>query len=187
MEFGKFLSEALEKGNVEEVSNLFDHFFRMIINAFGMMEKREIELEKRITSLERGIDTIIDIYSFHQSMINTIKNNLDEIKSLIKKPTQLPLQSKPVKTFPDSFPTTPKEPIKASKPLKPVALQADIKKTSGPISEEEIDAFRKSILKPTPPPEKIKKKPTSIRAELIDEMKGFFEAVKKSPKKGKNQ
>jgi hypothetical protein len=170
MEFGKFLSDALETGNVEEVSNLFDHFFKMIINAFGMMERREIELEKRITSLERGIDTIIDIYSFHQSMINQIKNNIDELKAIIQKPKELP-------------PLAPKKAIETSKPLKPTVPPIDNQKLTGPVSEEEIADFRKSILKPTPPQEKTKAKPTSIRAELIDEMKGFFEAVKKAKKK----
>ncbi len=170
MEFGKFLSDALEKGNVEEVSNLFDHFFKMIINAFGMMEQREIELEKRITSLERGIDTIIDIYSFHQSMINQIKNNIDELKTLIKKPVELP-------------PQAPKVAVEMPKQLKPSVPPIDSQKLTGPVSEAEIADFRKSILKPTPPQEKIKAKPTSIRAELIDEMKGFFEAVKKAQKK----
>ncbi|MFX0133099.1 MAG: hypothetical protein ACFFDN_05575 [Candidatus Hodarchaeota archaeon] len=174
MEFGKFLSEALNKGNVEEVSNLFDHFFKMVINAFGMMEKREIELEKRITSLERGIDTIIDIYSFHQSMINQIKNNLDELKALVQKPSRLSPQVKPISV-------TPKPISKVSKEVS--APQIDSQKLTGPVSEEEIADFRKSILKPTPPQEKIKRKPTSIRAELIDEMKGFFEAVKKTKKK----
>ncbi|MFX1450481.1 MAG: hypothetical protein ACFFCM_06550, partial [Promethearchaeota archaeon] len=163
--------------------NLFDHFFKMIINAFGMMEKREIELEKRITSLERGIDTIIDIYSFHQSMINKVKSSIDELKGLIKQQSQLRPKDRPVITPPKPIPITPKEIKTIPKPLGSGPPAIDSKDLRGPVSEEEIAEFRKTILKPTPPTEKTKAKPTSIRAELIDEMKGFFEAVKKAQKK----
>ena len=103
-------------------------------------------------------------------MINQIKKNIDELKVLVQKPRELPIKA-------------PKEAVETPKPMKPSAPLIDTQKLTGPVSEEEIADFRKSILKPTPPPEKFKRKPTSIRAELIDEMKDFFEAVKKVKKK----
>ena len=192
MEIGKYLKDVLKKGKIEDISDVLDHFFKMVLNGFGMLEQRQIELEKRIVSLERGIDTIGEMISFQQQTINQIRSSIEQKQIVAHKVTKPKKPAQPIETPASKKSTI--ETLSTSEPLvettqstKPITASIVKEKSSAPTSQDEILAFRKSILKPTPILEKEKPKPISIRAELLEEMKGFMKSATKDAKKEKNK
>jgi len=198
MEISKYISEALKDGSIDKVSKGIEQLVMMMINAIGMIERRELEFEKRVETLEEDIDLI---KSF---LLSKPVPFPDSTQAQSKAPRAPPL----IQDQPDSIQSQPSP--KSKRPLpsnrasitKPPAPQSDTSPLTedqispseetlitpaGPREEEIID-FRKKILKPTPKREKAPTPPVSIRAALMQEMKDYFgnamDKVKKE-KKGK--
>jgi len=162
MEISKFISEALKDGSIDKVSKGIEQLVMMMINAIGMIEKRELEFEKRLETLEEDIDLI---------------------KSF--------LLSKPI-PFPNSTKTSSNASISPSQSQYPSTERVDQNLlseepfiTSAGPQEEDIIDFRKKMLHPTPKHEKVAKPPVSIRAALMQEMKDYFGNAMNKVKKEK--
>jgi len=155
----------------------------MMINAIGMVEKRELELQKRVEAIEESVELI---KSF-----------------LLSKPTPLqghispPSQKAPALQPRSSFATPPAPPTPRSSAGPPTAPPSSARPhppsspDRGP-SEDDISAFRKKLLKPAPKEDKedrpkLKPKPVSIRGALLQEMKEFFGTAKDAIEKEKEE
>ena len=148
-----------------------EKFIMMIINALGMLEKRYIDISKRITRMEdwsREVteafnsyntcleDITIQISQKQQSFGSVIKNKDIKVESAVIQKSQTINQQK---TTSDA--------------------KNNISSTTAP-EEDEILAFRSKLLKPIPKEESSKsKEPTSIRTALLQEMKDFFKGDSK--------
>jgi len=179
LEISKFIQDALKDGSIEKVSKAIEQLVMMMINAIGMIERRELEFEKRLEVIEEDIDLI---KSF-----------------LLSKPAPLPKTTTP----PIKPPTTPIPPASPSKPITPPQPTRTVPSPSPAIppsqggqmtelpptgpSEEDIIAFRQKLLKPTPKHEKPKAQPLSIRAALMQEMKEYFGSAMTKVKKEKKK
>ncbi len=182
MEISKFIQEAFKDGSIDKVSKGIEQLVIMMINAIGMMEQRHLELVQQLESLEEDMDVV---KSFLLSKPVTLSGSTQPVT-----PSTVPPESQLIST-----PSTP-PPEKVSTPQVAPPVVTDIaqapqtKQTfvaNSPVvgpSEEDIQAFRKKLLKPTPKHEKPKPQPVSIRAALMQEMKEFFgSAMKKVEKK----
>ncbi len=174
MEISKYIRDALQEGSIDKVSKGIEQLVMMMINAIGMIERRELDMEKRLDVLEEDIDLI---KSF-----------------LLSKPTPVPVSPTP--------PSPP--PISSNVPLKPIStiskpppLQTSppsiAPSQAGPNpeipptgpTEEDISTFRQKLLKPTPPREKLPPQPLSVRAALMQEVKEYFGDAMNKVKKEK--
>jgi hypothetical protein len=152
MEISKFISDALKDGSIDKVSKGIEQLVMMMINAIGMMEKRELEFEKRIETLEEDMDLI---KSF-----------------LLSRPVPVPASNIPVPPPSQTQPASRSNPLITEKaPQVDVASGAPLH--GGP-QEEDILAFRKKLLKPAPKEEKLPTPPVSIRAALMQEIKNYI-------------
>ena len=171
MEISKFISDALKDGSIDKVSKGIEQLVMMMINAIGMIERRELEFEKRIETLEEDIDLI---KSF-----------------LLSKPVPIPASTIPVpppsQIQPSLRPNQPYSKFAGPPPLdqlphNEIAPPAEVASLPGdqipPVhtgpQEEDILTFRKKLLKPTPKQDKPPTPPPSIRAALMQEMKEYI-------------
>jgi len=189
LEISKFIQDAFKDGSIEKVSKGIEQLVMMMINAIGMIERRELEFEKRLELLEDDIDLI---KSF-----------------LLSKPTPLPGSTIIPQTMP-SLSASPSQPIHPTSPspAPPKTPPATIPPSSAPQSrppsidtsqpptnqelesphtEEDIRAFRQKLLKPVPKHEKPKAEPISIRAALMEEMKEYFGTAMKKIQKDEKE
>ncbi len=166
------IEERIQK-EAELLMNEFqvERIVMMMINAIGMVERREQELQKRVEAVEEAVDLI---KSF-----------------ILSKPAPQPRATASTMTAPSAPPTihatrsTSVRPIPSPSPLSSprtgppsssAPLTAPTSPDRGP-SEDDIAAFRKKLLKPAPKEAKEAKpkpKPVSIRSALLQEMKEFF-------------
>jgi hypothetical protein len=162
MEISKFISDALKDGSIDKVSKGIEQLVMMMINAIGMMERRELEFEKRIETLEDDIDLI-------KSFL--LSNPVPVPKSTIQPPPAN--QPYPESTGPS--PLDQPSPTKIATPTEPASLPSDqISPVHTGPQEEDILTFRKKLLKPTPKEEKPPTPPVSIRAALMQEIKKYI-------------
>lgn len=175
MEISKFIRDALKDGSLDKVSKGIEQLVMMMINAIGMIEDRELEFEKRFETLEEDVDII---KSFLLSTPVPVQKRPQPPSPA---PSSAKIQPAPISTSASSLPTQSHPPVSSTQPSR-----APLVSSSGP-TEEDIIAFRKKILKPTPKHEKPKAQPLSIRAALMQEMKDFFgSAMNKVEKEKKN-
>lgn len=176
MEISKFIKDALKDGSIDKVSKGIEQLVMMMINAIGMIERRELEFEQQLESLQEDIETI--------------KAFLLSKPILLPGTTQTPQSpSPPTPTQPRPTPTT----AQTTHTPSPQARAPQLELSSSPElpparkgpSEEDIASFRKKLLKPTPKHEKPKPQPVSIRAALMQEMKEFFGSAMTKVKKEK--
>jgi len=198
MEISKFISEALKDGSIDKVSKGIEQLVMMMINAIGMIEKREIEFEKRLETLEEDIDLI---KSFLLSKPIPFPNSAQGSSKALSSPSQ---DQHPPAAEPHQPSHKPSRPLPSgrSSTIETPSPQVDDSQSTGdqtPLSEEpltiptgpreeDIIDFRKKILKPTPKREKVATPPVSIRAALMQEMKDYFGTAMdkvKNEKKGK--
>lgn len=137
----------------------------LMINAIGMVERRELELRERMEAFEEELNLI-------KSFILSKPATLQGITQL---PSQMP-PPLPPQTPSRSFSSQPPPSVPSSQAasgIPPSQELPQVSPVSGP-SEDEISAFRKKLLKPPPKKEEPKSAPISIRSSLIMEMKEFF-------------
>ena len=153
----------------------------MMINAIGQVEKRELELQKRVEAIEESVDLI--------------KSFLLSKPTSFQGPISPPSQKAPTLQPRSSFatPPAPPTPRSSSGPPKAPPTSARPHPQSSPDrgpSEDDIAAFRKKLLKPAPKEKKADKpkpKPVSIRSALLQEMKEFFGTAKDAIEKEKEE
>ncbi|MDD1776585.1 MAG: hypothetical protein LUQ65_00325 [Candidatus Helarchaeota archaeon] len=162
MEISKFISDALKDGSIDKVSKGIEQLVMMMINAIGMIERRELEFEKRIETLEEDIDLI-------KSFL--LSNPVPIPKSTILSPPPSQPYPEPTGASPlDQPPHTEK-----AHPAEAASLPGDqISSVHAGPQEEDILTFRKKLLKPTPKEDKPPTPPVSIRAALMQEIKNYI-------------
>jgi len=162
MEVSKFISDALKDGSIDKVSKGIEQLVMMMINAIGMMERRELEFEKRIETLEEDIDLI-------KSFL--LSNPVPVPKSTI--PVGPPSQPYPEPAGP--FPLNQPSHTGIAPPAEGASPPSDqISSVHAGPQEEDILTFRKKLLKPTPREDKPPTPPISIRAALMQEIKNYI-------------
>jgi hypothetical protein len=137
----------------------------LMINAIGMVERRELELRERMEAFEEELNLI-------KSFILSKPATLQGITQL---PSQMP-PPLPPQTPSRSFSSQPPPSVPSSQAASGIPPSQELPQVSpvnGP-SEDEISAFRKKLLRPPPKKEEPKSAPISIRSSLIMEMKEFF-------------
>ncbi len=171
MEISEFIREAFKEGSLDKVVKGIEQLVMMMINAIGMIEQREMQMENKIDNLEEDMAIV---KSF-----------------LLSKPAPLPASPKHTPA-PQKIPPAPSQPSpphaappSAQPATAPTARIGTSMPQSGP-SEEEIATFRQKLLKPTPEHEKPKPQPLSIRAALMQEMKNYFGTAMKKVKNEKS-
>jgi hypothetical protein len=162
MEISKFISDALKDGSIDKVSKGIEQLVIMMINAIGMIEKRELEFEKRIETLEEDIDLI-------KSFL--LSNPIPIPKSTIPAPSPSQPYSEPAAPSPldQPPPTGIAPPADGTSPLGGQISSVH----TGP-QEEDILTFRKKLLKPAPKEVKPPTPSVSIRAALMQEIKNYI-------------
>ena len=137
----------------------------LMINAIGMVERRELELRERMEAFEEELNLI---KSF-------ILSNPATLQGITQLPSQMP-PPLPPQTPSRSFSSQPPPSVPSSQAASGIPPSQELPQVSpgnGP-SEDEISAFRKKLLRPPPKKEEPKSAPISIRSSLIMEMKEFF-------------
>ena len=162
MEISKFISDALKDGSIDKVSKGIEQLVMMMINAIGMIEKRELEFEKRIETLEEDIDLI-------KSFL--LSKPVPVPKSTIPAPPPSQPYPEPTGPSPLDQPSHTGIAPPAEGPSPPSGQISSVH--AGP-QEEDILTFRKKLLKPTPKEEKPPTQPVSIRAALMQEIKNYI-------------
>ncbi|NVM53451.1 MAG: hypothetical protein HWN66_07070 [Candidatus Helarchaeota archaeon] len=136
----------------------------MMINAIGMVEQREQDLQKRVEAVEESIDLI-------KSFL--LSKPTPSLQTTSKRQPRTTIIGPSVPSTSRSIPSS----SRISPPSSSAPLVASASSDMGP-SEEDIVAFRKKLLKPTPKADKSKPadkpKPVSIRSALLHEIKEFF-------------
>jgi hypothetical protein len=180
LEISKFIQDAFKDGSIEKVSNGIEQLVMMMINAIGMIERRELEFEKRIETLEEDIDLIKSFLLSKPIPLpgSTVPPQTISPPSETRAPPITPLatSSPPSRTTP-SPPSLPQPPSAADSQLSPT------QEPELPHTEDDIRAFRQQLLKPAPLHEKPKAEPISIRAALMEEMKEYFGTALKKVQK----
>ncbi|MHA1266794.1 MAG: hypothetical protein ACTSRS_16275 [Candidatus Helarchaeota archaeon] len=166
MEISKFIKDALKDGSIDKVSKGIEQLVMMMINAVGMIEQTQLELSQRIEAVEEDLGVIKDF--------------------LLKTPIPLPGSTAPPSTPSPSSSSIPPQTSSIMESQTPPVGASAPKAMECPTSEEDILAFRKKLLKPVPKEEKLKPKPVSIRAALIQEMKEYFNSAMTKPDKKKS-
>ena len=162
MEISKFIQDAFKDGSIEKVSKGIEQLVMMMINAIGMIERREVEFEQQLEILTEDVEVI---KSFLLSKPIPLPGSTV--------PSSTPAQSQPqLQQQPQSQPRPqPQQPQPVISPTQVTPMKSAV--ATGP-TEEQIAEFRKKLLKPTPKHEKPKPQPVSIRAALMQEMKEYF-------------
>ncbi len=160
MEISKYIKDALKDGSIDKVSKGIEQLVMMMINAIGMIERRELEFEQHLQTLDEDIEII---KSFLLSTPTSVPTS-PQPPSLTPSTDQI---HSPQISLPSPTPATPAHQTSISPPRPPQGPAA-------PTSEEDILAFRKKLLKPAPKHDKPKPQPISIRAALMQEMKEYF-------------
>ena len=156
----------IEEGVQKEAELLLNEYqlekiVMLMINAIGMVERRELEVRNRLEILEDDMNLI---KSFLLSKPTPIQESARPSSRLAPSPRTRPIPA-PSTALPAAGPSLAR-PFPQSSP------------DSGP-SEEDIVAFRRKLLKPTPKDDKPKPEPISIRSALLQEIKEFFGTAKK--------
>ncbi|NVM28425.1 MAG: hypothetical protein HWN65_06250 [Candidatus Helarchaeota archaeon] len=172
MEISKFIIDALKDGSIEKVSKGIEQLVMMMINAIGMIERREVEFEQQLETLTEDVEVI---KSF-----------------LLSKPIPLPGSTVPPSTPAQSQPQSQQQPQSQPRPQpQPVTSPTSVTPLKSAVAtgptEEQIAEFRKKLLKPTPKHEKPKPQPVSIRAALMQEMKEYFGSALSKVEKEKKE
>lgn len=215
MEFmiGELIKNALTKPNKKSIAGAaegLEQFALLIVNAFGMMEERIVELENTLGSLQKSIEELTKrMQSPPVQMSPAPSTRIVEVsaksppKAVPVEPSPgkapaIPVQraavpiKPPLKTIP-SAPSSIKPPpkpiegpeIPSFKKFEPQAQSSREESSEDifiPRSEDDLIKFRKSLLKPVTEQEKHKAKPISLRGLLISEMKEQFSSAMKKVK-----
>ncbi|MCD6163817.1 MAG: hypothetical protein J7J30_00010 [Candidatus Odinarchaeota archaeon] len=170
IKIGELFREALENPSKESIimmSEGLEKFVLMVINALGILEEKIISLENDIKSLKQ-----------------IVESKLKEEK--VKTPSIEPVKPPTPKLPPAVPPVAVKPSKKREEPLQKPKIETSVPRTVKP-GEEEIEAFRKRLLKPAPKREEKQKKPVSLRDALMQELKSYFSTAMKKMHKDETE